>query len=96
MAAFRCRLRSVVFIAEDPWAGEDDSPRFYGHWEAAEVGSNELLEQGPGWDDADEAIAWGRERASIVLIRVGPMPQRYFSAGLEQPPDQTLPQWPES
>jgi hypothetical protein len=84
-------LKGVVFISEDPWAEEFDSPRFTGHWEASEGGSNELVENGPGWDSPEDAIAWGRQRAPIVLIRVGPFPQRYFSAGVQQPPGQTLP-----
>jgi hypothetical protein len=30
-----------------------------------------------------------------IQIRVGPAPQRYLSAGLEQPPGEALPEWPE-
>lgn len=41
-------------------------PRIEGHWERD--GAAPL--HGPGWDDAVEAIAWGRERAPEVYLRI--------------------------
>ena len=41
---------------------------------------------------AAEAIAWGRQRASRVLIRLGHTRESYFSAGDES--DDGLPRWP--
>jgi hypothetical protein len=43
---------------------------------------------------ADAAIAWGRERASVVLIRLGSDENTFFSAGDEPRPE--LPAWPPS
>jgi len=41
---------------------------------------------------AEEAIAWGRERCAVVLIRVGD--GDYYSAGELNPDPDELPQWP--
>jgi hypothetical protein len=49
----------IAFVDSDP------DQRLEGHWEAI---SGELLELGPGWDRVDDAIAWGRERAPVVLV----------------------------
>jgi hypothetical protein len=50
-------------------------------------------------DGAEAAIAWGRERSSVVLIRLGNRGDTYFSSG-EEHPDQgeydPLPIWPPS
>jgi hypothetical protein len=43
---------------------------------------------------AEAAIAWGRERAKVVLIRLGSDENTYFSAGDEPRPD--IPPWPPS
>lgn len=34
-----------------------------------------------GFDDVDEAIAWGRERAPMVLVRLGTTEAGVYSAG---------------
>jgi hypothetical protein len=39
-----------------------------GHWEPA--GPSRPPEEGPGWATASEGIAWGRERAPEVLLRL--------------------------
>jgi hypothetical protein len=41
---------------------------------------------------ADAAIAWGRERATVVLIRLGHSGDTYFSAG--ENPAPSVPSWP--
>lgn len=51
-----------------------------------------LLEGGPGWPTAELAVAWGRERADVVLIRIG-VPGTYYSAGDSEPTDEQLPRW---
>lgn len=81
--------RGVVFIApvdRVPATGEMVSPaaRFYGHWEAENGGG--IIELGPQgdnewWDGAEEAIAWGRARAPVVMIRLGNREDTYFTAG---------------
>jgi hypothetical protein len=48
---------------------------------------------------AEAAIAWGRERADVVFIRLGHDGDTYFSAGVVHPgPDEyddaPLPEWP--
>lgn len=48
-------------------------------------------------DGAGAAIAWGRERSSVVLIRLGNRGDTYFSAGeehVEDDEDDPMPQWP--
>lgn len=40
-----------------------------------------LSERGPGWDEPDDAIAWGRARAAEVYIRLGVTGATYYSAG---------------
>lgn len=41
---------------------------------------------------AEAAIAWGRERADVVVIRLGHRGDTYFSAG--DIPDPSMPPWP--
>lgn len=67
--------------------------RFQAHWESEREGRPVLVEQGPEFDSAEEAITWGRRRAPIVLIRVGPPPQTYYSAGERDPAGEQLPRW---
>lgn len=43
---------------------------------------------------AEQAIAWGRDRAQHVLIRLGQTDETYFSAG--DAPEVDLPRWPPS
>lgn len=88
MASTRSREGSV-WIAEN--ADEGDSMlltgRFSGHLDRGD----RITEK---FDDlsADEAIAWGRARSAVVLIRTGD--SGYYSAGEHNPdPDEYLP-WP--
>jgi hypothetical protein len=39
-----------------------------GHWEPSKQGAE--FEEGPGWHSAEDAIAWGRKRAPVVLLRL--------------------------
>jgi hypothetical protein len=41
----------------------------------------------------DDAVAWARHRAPVVIVRAGHAPL-WFSAGDEQPPGEALPPWP--
>jgi len=83
------RLTGTVFIAEqeDP----DDlfmvTGLFAGHLERDDDLADEFEDL-----PADEAIAWGRQRARVVLIRTGD--SDYYSAGVENP--ERLPEWPSS
>jgi hypothetical protein len=75
------RRKGVVYISQ--WLDDAMQPVdwFILHWEDPNATPAVFYEQGPGFSTADEAIRWGRERARVVLIRVGPSPQVYYSAG---------------
>jgi hypothetical protein len=81
------RVEATVFIAEleDPADSFMLTGLFYGHLER----DDDLADQFEGLP-ADEAIAWGRERAGVVLVRTGE--SDYYSAGAENPDG--LPEWP--
>ena len=91
--------RGIVYVAEELRDFAVPGPtRFCGHWESGNPADG-VLEQGPGWDDIEDAIAWGRERAPVVLLRVGETePQVHYSAGEEDPsgipPSGGLQRWP--
>ncbi|HYZ76397.1 MAG TPA: hypothetical protein VE596_03390 [Gaiellaceae bacterium] len=78
------RRRGVVYIAEELKDAVLQGPtRFYGHWESGNPADG-VLDEGPGWDEIEAAIAWGRERAPVVLLRLGETgPQAHYSAGEE-------------
>jgi hypothetical protein len=67
----------IVYIARNGPAG--DTPRFNGYWDRSEP--PEMLEQGPGWDDLHDAVAWGNERAPRVMVRLGTTEDTIYSAG---------------
>jgi hypothetical protein len=73
-------LRGIVHIAISHPLRED-RPRYRGHWEDGQMPAT-ILEEGPGWDDTQTAVAWGRERAPIVLVRVGRDEHSIYSAGV--------------
>jgi hypothetical protein len=60
--------RGIVYIADWPWPEDlpDMDHALDGHWETGDP--DRPVEQGPGWDDAEEAIEWGRQRAPRVFI----------------------------
>jgi hypothetical protein len=68
-----------------------------GHVESYEDDYVERGRPGPdgdSWETVDDAIAWGRARAPIVLVRIG---QVHYSAGevhAEDDEDRPLPLWP--
>jgi hypothetical protein len=87
---------------DDSWVTPGDmscfTGRFYAHWEPDEGDDLSDFRQGPEHVSAEEAIAWGRSQADIVLIRVGigefgGDESGYFSAGVRHPED--VPVWPE-
>jgi hypothetical protein len=83
--------------ARTVWIAEDRDPheqllltgRFSGHLEIGED-AGEAFEDLP----VDAAIGWGRERATVVLIRTGD--GDYHSAGDHNPDPEQLPPWPPS
>lgn len=86
----------TVFIAED-FSNDDPyllTGRFSAHWESE---GGRQYRAGPEGVSADEAIAWGREQADVVLIRLGDS-DVHHSAGSHRPPpapDDDFPIWPE-
>src|SRR5436309_15990762 len=67
--------RGIVYIASDANGG------FSAHWDAHNPPA--VLEEGPGWCDVEQAIAWGRERSTRVLVRLGATDDTSYSAGDE-------------
>ena len=75
-------------------------------WQAAcDRGTRETFEEA-GFDAVEDALAWARQRAEIVLVRLGSIEETFYSAGavraneyvdgsgadyLEWPPDN----WPD-
>ena len=60
--------QGIVYIV-DLLADFPDGPlaegghRYTGYWDITGPDDPDEIEQGPGWDAAEEAIRWGRERA---------------------------------
>jgi hypothetical protein len=70
--------------------------RFWASWQ--DEGEDDALEH-VEIEGAEAAIAWGRERASVVWIRLGHRGDTYFSAGdehlaFDEPGDEPVPSWP--
>jgi len=91
---------TIVYIAEafEPGRGQ---PRLIGHVELQLPGERTfIVEGGPGWDDAEAAVAWGRTRAPVVIVRlgIGWGNVRIYSAGDRWPtviqPDHPVLPWP--
>jgi hypothetical protein len=88
-------LHGTVFISDDPFPlRRGRPPGVHCHWEGERDGRPVFLEDGPAGLNVEGAVAWGRERAPLVLVRLGG--SRYFSAGTEDPSDEALPRWPPS
>jgi HEAT repeat protein len=73
----------VAFVARVLNLLIPDEPRYRGHVES-ELPTPHLIEDGPGWNDVEEAISWARERAPEVLVRLGV--ETTYSAGTSLPP----------
>lgn len=83
---------AIAYIAEaSPHGLAAGDPPFGGHIEGRAPAR--LIEDGPGWDSVTDAIVWARERARIVLVRIG-LPRTYYSAGIDDLPEVSPPRWP--
>jgi hypothetical protein len=82
--------QGVVYLAHrSVWTGPHGEP-WSGYWERSDPPG--VLGEG-SWDSADAAVAWGRDRCDVVIVRLG-TPPRLFSAGSRQPDGEELPAWP--
>jgi hypothetical protein len=95
------RVAYISRLDDEPWDDRDRArtAQWTGHIESNQ---DDYWEEGPPgpdrewWPSADEAIAWARARAPIVLVRIG---NTHYSAGevhAEDDHDQPLPLWPPS
>jgi len=95
VAAERLQKRGTVYIA--PAAFEVPEGRmvdpatsaFWVSWQGEELFDDDAVV------GAEAAVAWGRDRAEVVFIRLGHTEDTYFSAGSEHP-DPKTPTWPPS
>ena len=81
----------AVYVIEE-FTSEPPEPRYLGHWKRDDYFTN-----GPGWDSVEQAIAWARQRAPIVLLMTGTASElRHWSAGVEKVErygDETVVEW---
>ena len=75
--------RGTVWLAFD---GRPDVLHWFGYWDQEPNGPPAMLENGPGWASAKEAILWGLQRTGRVFIRVDDHSE-YWWAGDGDPPD---------
>jgi hypothetical protein len=86
--------KRVAYVAENLAALRlEGEPRFFGHCEIY-ASKDVVFEEGPGWDNVDDALAWARKRAPVVILRIGSDEQQIYSAGDRDPTDEPLPRWP--
>jgi hypothetical protein len=76
----RFRGTGTVFIA---WEPEDRD--YFGYWDSLPQAPASALEQMPRTRSLEEAIEWGRQRTSRVLIRPESDPGEYYWAGVGEP-----------
>jgi hypothetical protein len=72
-------------------AGPVFTARFSVHWESYPDGKE--WEPGPDGVAIDAALAWGRERADLVIVRIGA--DANYWAGTAAPHDVDWPRWPD-
>ncbi len=70
-------LSGIVYVTRE----RDDLGRivYSAHWEPEDERAQDVT--GPRCRDVEEAIAWGRDRAETVLVRLGPFEEGVYSAG---------------
>jgi hypothetical protein len=67
-------------VDEQPWLRQRRFNPSEPEWTATTGGTAEIDEES-GFDTVDDAIAWARERADIVLVRLGADAEAVYSAG---------------
>jgi hypothetical protein len=61
-----------------------DEAEIQAHWEVEDDTRPEHLFEDADFDNVEDAIAWARERAPEVLVRLGPTEDDIYSAGVER------------
>ena len=76
-------MRNREGVAYVEYALQPELRSIEGHWERPGAKTAADLEEGPGWTDPREAIAWGRKRAPHVFLRLHrtTFSYRYYRAG---------------
>src|SRR5437764_13488440 len=93
------RLYDDPFGGPQPWRRRERISSDTHEWTATTGGTADLDEES-GFDTVDEAIAWGRERAEVVLVRLGSDLEATYSAGSRHATENTdgsgwkFPPWP--
>lgn len=64
----RHRNYGGIVVVEPDYGVEVRPFRIEGHWEPTE--KTVEVDEGPGWNSSEGAIAWGRKRAPAVLLRL--------------------------
>jgi hypothetical protein len=88
----------VVNLASAPEAGQlYATERYNVRWEVARnldtLGRQMVVQESAAGLAEDDAIAWGRARAAVVLVCLGGMEFQYFSAGEEHLAELDIPGW---
>jgi hypothetical protein len=93
------RLYDDPFDRPQPWRRRRRDASDHHEWTAA-TGGTAGLDEESGFDAVDEAIAWGRERAEVILVRLGSDLEAIYSAGRRHATENTdgsgwqFPPWP--
>jgi hypothetical protein len=93
------RLYDDPFDRPQPWRRRRRDASEHHEWTTT-TGGTAGLDEESGFDTVDEAIAWGRERAEVILVRLGSDLEAIYSAGRRHATENTdgsgwqFPPWP--
>jgi hypothetical protein len=93
------RLYDDPFDRPQPWRRRRRDASDHHEWTTTTGGTAGLNEES-GFGTVDEAIAWGRERAEVILVRLGSDLEAIYSAGRRHATENTdgsgwqFPHWP--
>jgi hypothetical protein len=68
-------------ISEKHGFPPSEEPEVIAHWEVEDDKNPRRLSDSQGFEDVEAALAWARERAPLVLVRLGPTDDDCYSAG---------------
>jgi hypothetical protein len=93
------RLYDDPFEGPQPWRRRRRISGDPHEWTASTGGTTDVDEESR-FDTVDQAIAWGRERAEVILVRLGGDLEAIYSAGTRHAAENTdgsgwrFPLWP--